>query len=68
MFRKEKKNIEKSPFDTHSRLKNFWNLKNIQFIINDSLKEEYFSIKKSHCNRNSDSFFDKNLLRFSKEN
>ena len=68
MFRKEKKNIEKSPFDTNSRLKNFWNLKNIQFIINDSLKEEYFSIKKSHCNRNSDSSFDKNLLRFSKEN
>lgn len=68
IFRKKKKSIEKSLFDTNSRLKNFWNLKNIQFVINDSLKEEHVSIKKPHCNRNSDSVFDKNLLRFSKEN
>lgn len=67
IFRKKRKNIEKSLLIQFFSWY-FWNLKNIQFVINDSLKEEHVSIKKPHCNRNSDSVFDKNLLRFSKEN
>ena len=51
IFRKDKKNLEKTRADTNSRLKNFCRRKNINLISNDNIKEEYQGIKKIHLNR-----------------
>ena len=64
IFRKGKKNLEKTRADTNSRLKNFHRQKNINVISNDNIKEENLGIKKLHLNREGNSTFAKNLLNF----
>ena len=64
IFRKDKKNLEKTRADTNSRLKNFCRQKNINLISNDNIKEEHLGIKKLHLNRKGNSIFAKNLLNF----
>ena len=64
IFRKDKKNLEKTRADTNSRLKNFCRQKKINLISNDNIKEEHLGIKKLHLNRKGNSIFAKNLLNF----
>ena len=65
IFRKDKKNLEKTRADTNSRLKNFCRQKKINnFISNDNLKEEHPRIIKLHLNRKGNDIFAKNLLNF----
>ena len=65
LFRKDKKNLEKTRADTNSRLKNFCRQKKINnFISNDNLKEEHPRIIKLHLNRKGNDIFAKNLLNF----
>ena len=64
LFRKDKKNLEKTRADTNSRLKNFCRQKKINLISNDNIKEEHLGIKKLHLNRKGNSIFAKNLLNF----
>ena len=64
IFRKDKKNLEKTRADTNSRLKHFCRQKNINLISNDNIKEEHLGIKKLHLNRKGNSIFAKNLLNF----
>ena len=65
IFRKDKKNLEKTRADTNPRLKNFCRQKKINnFISNDSLKEEHPRIIKLHLNRKGNDIFAKNLLDF----
>ena len=64
IFRKDKKNLEKTRADTNSRLKNFCRQKKINLISNDNIKEEHLGIKKRHLNRKDNSIFVKNLLSF----
>ena len=61
IFRKDKRNIEKTRADTNSRLKNFCKQKNIKLLSNDNIKE-HLGIKKIHLNRKG--IFAKNLLQF----
>ena len=62
IFRKDKKNLEKTRAGTNSQLKNFCRLKKINLIFNDNIKEEHLGIKKLHLNRKGYSIFAKNLL------
>ena len=64
IFRKDKKNLEKTRADTNSRLKHFCRQKNINLISNDNIKEEHLGIKKLHLNKKGNSIFAKNLLNF----
>ena len=64
IFRKHKKNLEKTRPDTNSWLKNFCRQQKINLISNDNIKEEHLGIKKLHLN----SIFAKNLLHFTEEN
>ena len=64
IFRKDKKNLEKTRADTNSRLKNFCRQKKINLISNDNIKEEHLGVKKLHLNRIGNSIFAKNLLNF----
>ena len=64
IFRKDKKNLEKTRADTNSRLKNFCRQKNINLISNDNIKEEHLGIKKLHLNKKGNCIFSKNLLNF----
>ena len=64
IFRKDKKNLEKTRADTNSRLKNFCRQKNINLISNDNIKEEHLGIKTLHLNRKGNGIFSKNLLNF----
>ena len=66
IFRKDKKNIEKTSTDTNSRLKNFWKQKNIKLLSNDNIKKEHLRTKKLHLNRKGNNTFAKNLLQFIK--
>ena len=64
IFRKDRKNLEKTRADTNSRLKNFCRQKNINLISNDNIKEEHLGIKTLHLNRKGNGIFSKNLLNF----
>ena len=66
IFRKDKKNIEKTSTDTNSRLKNFWKQKNIKLLSNDNIKKEHLRTKKLHLNRKGNNIFAKNLPQFIK--
>ena len=66
IFRKDKKNIEKTSTDTNSRLRNFWKQKNIKLLSNDNIKKEHLRTKKLHLNRKGKNIFTKNLLQFIK--
>ena len=45
-------------------MKNFCRQKDINWISNDNIKEEYLGIKKRHLNRKGNGIFAKNLLNF----
>ena len=45
IFRKDKKNLEKTRADTNFRLKNFCRQKNINLISNNNIKEERLGVK-----------------------
>ena len=45
--------------DTNSRLKVFYNQKDINLIINENIKEEYLAIKKLNLNRKGNSVWQK---------
>ena len=64
IIRRDKKKLEKMHAVTNSWLKKCCNQKNIHFILNDNIKEEHLGIKKLHLNRNGNSIFAKNLLKF----
>ena len=64
IFRRDKRNLEKMRADINFRLKNFSNQKNINLILNDTIKEEHLGIEKLHLNRKGNSVFAKNLLNF----
>ena len=68
IFRKDKKNLEKTRAGTNSQLKNFCRLKKINLIFNDNIKEEHLGIKKLHLNSKGYSIFAKNLLNVIVEN
>ena len=64
IVRRNKRNLEKMRADTNSRLKNFYNQKNINLMLNDKIKEEYLGIKELHLNRKGNSVFAKYSLNF----
>ena len=64
IFRKDKKNLEKTRAGTNSRLKEICWQKNLNLISNDNIKEEHLGIKKLHLNRKGNNIFAKNLLNF----
>ena len=64
IFRKDKRNIEKTRADTNSRLNNFCKGKNITLLSNDNFKKEHLGVKKLHLNIKGNSIFAKNLLQF----
>ena len=69
IFRKDKRNIEKTRADTNSRLKNFCKQKNITLISNDNIKAaEHMGIKKFHLNRKGNGIFADNLPQFTEGN
>ena len=66
IFRKDKKNVEKTSTDTNSRLKNFCKQKNIKLLSNDNIQKEHLRTKKLHLKRKGNNTFAKNLLQFIK--
>ena len=61
---KDKKNIDKEVLDTNTRLRNFLNQKNIDYIDNTNIKEDYLGNKKFHLNKRGNSVFPQNVLRY----
>ena len=62
IFRKGKKNFEKTRADINSRLKNLCRQININLISNVNIKEEHLGIKKLHLNMKGNSIFAKKIL------
>ena len=64
ILEKIKQNLEKTRADANCWLKNFYNQKNINLILNGNIKNEHLGIKKLHLNSKGNSVFTRNLLNF----
>ena len=62
--RKHKKGMIKTVQDTNSRLKNYYSQKNIDFLQNSNIVEEYVVIKKLHLNKKGNPLLVNNFLKY----
>ena len=63
-LKRKKKNIDKEVLDTNTRLRNFLNQRNIDYIDNTNIKEDHLGNKKFHLNKRGNSVFPQNVLRY----
>ena len=64
IVRKDKVNLERIRKDINSRMKNFCQQKQIDYIDNSNNTENDFGMKKLHLNGKGNTAFAKNLINF----
>ena len=63
-IRKDRKNIDKKVAEVNSRLKNYCNQENIEYIGNSNIKEDHLGVKKLHLNKKGNSVLANNFLKY----